>query len=512
MNARIYFALIASARMRNANNAMPRCADALLAGDWPRAYAAICGAADQNEKHWQDVQGANLGALADVQVLRELEEEAEQSYARAQRGCRAGGDALRLMSARNAGWQALLRDRFAVARNCFISIIRDRASDAAQEIEARVGLAIVDHRLGRPHAAMQVLLQADRSVNEFPNTLLNELHPIWQSIVSLLLSDITLHSRIRRSSALSDHVFWQSAWLSAEQAPGAAHQCEATDGLDVLGNRTAAGEATEATEATEAASATDGVLVRRYRAYMRYLGELSDGGRANAGALSDLLDGLRSCGSPQVLMNLRLNAVLAALAGGQGDLALRLFDAIGARDVHHAARHSDLEWLYVSAKLAFQRGQIHQGISLYTSYSLQALFCLRSQIAPTRSLDPQADAAQMARGDDIATRLPAKYRKAYRYIIEHIAHSELTTREVAAQVNVTERALQMVFKRSLGMSPGALIRKLRLEGIRNELMDDARVMGSVLGTANRWGVTSRSALVKSYRKQFDESPSETING
>ncbi|ALS61619.1 helix-turn-helix transcriptional regulator [Pandoraea norimbergensis] len=498
MNARIYFALIASARMHNANNAMPRCADALLAGDWPRAYAAICGTADQNEKHWQDVQGANLGALADVQVLRELEEEAEQSYARAQRGCRAGGDALRLMSARNAGWQALLRDRLAVARNCFISIIRDRASDAAQEIEARVGLAIVDYRLGRPHAAMQVLLQADRSVNE----LLNALHPIWESIVSLLLSDISLHSQIRRSSALSDHVFWQSAWLSAESASGGAHQTEATDGLDVFGNRAAA---------SDAASATDGVLVRRYRAYMRYLGELSEGVRANAGALNDLLDGLRSCGSPQVLMNLRLNAVLAALAGGQGDVAVRLFDAIGARDVHHAARHSDLEWLYVSAKLAFQRGQIHQGISLYTSYSLQALFCLRSQIAPTRSLDPQADAAQMARGDDIATRLPAKYRKAYRYIIEHIAHSELTTREVAAQVNVTERALQMVFKRSLGMSPGALIRKLRLEGIRNELMDDARVMGSVLGTANRWGVTSRSALVKSYRKQFDESPSETIN-
>ncbi|WP_087687688.1 helix-turn-helix transcriptional regulator [Pandoraea sp. PE-S2R-1] len=495
MNARIYFALIASARMRNA---MPRCADALLAGDWPRAYAAICGAADQNEKHWQDVQGANLGALADVQVLRELEEEAEQSYARAQRGCRAGGDALRLMSARNAGWQALLRDRFAVARNCFISIIRDRASDAAQEIEARVGLAIVDYRLGRPHAAMQVLLQADRSVNE----LLNALHPIWESIVSLLLSDITLHSRIRRSSALSDHVFWQSAWLSAESAPGATHQCEATDGLDVFGNRVAA---------ADASSATDGVLVCRYRTYMRHLGELSDGARVHAGALNDLIDGLRACGSPQVLMNLRLNAVLAALAGGQADVAVRLFDAIGARDVHHAARHSDLEWLYVSAKLAFQRGQIHQGISLYTSYSLQALFCLRSQIAPTRSLDPQADAAQMARGDDIATRLPAKYRKAYRYIIEHIAHSELTTREVAAQVNVTERALQMVFKRSLGMSPGALIRKLRLEGIRNELMDDARVMGSVLGTANRWGVTSRSALVKSYRKQFDESPSETIN-
>ncbi|MGC7402899.1 helix-turn-helix transcriptional regulator [Pandoraea pneumonica] len=491
MNARIYFALIVSART---HHTLPRCAEALLAGDWPRAYTLACGPADQNEKHWQDTHGANLCALADVQLLRELEEEAEQSYSRAQRSCRSGGDALRLMSARNAGWQALLRERLAVARNCFVNIVRDRASDAAQAIEARVGLAIVDHRLGRPHAAMQVLLQIDRSAAD--------VLPVWHSIVALLLSDIALHTQIRRSSALSDHVFWQSAWLGAESAQGMPGPSEATDGLDVFANRASPADETPV---------ADGLLVRRYRAYMRHLVELSKGARANAGALTDLFDALRSCASPQVLMHLRLNAVLAAFAGGQGDLAARLFDDIAARDVHHAARHSDLEWLYVSAKLAFQRGQMQQGLTLYTRYSLQALFCLRSQIVPTRSLDPQTDAAQMARSDDIATRLPAKYRKAYRYIIEHLARSELTTREVAAQVNVTERALQMVFKRSLGMSPGALIRKLRLEGIRNELMDDARVSGSVLGTANRWGVTSRSALVKSYRKAFDESPSETIN-
>ncbi|MCI3208264.1 AraC family transcriptional regulator [Pandoraea capi] len=487
MNVRIYFALIASARMREM---LPRSAQALLAGDWPRAYAAVCGVADCDEKQLLDLSGANLCALADIQALRELDEEAEQSYARAQRSCRAGGDALRLMSARNAGWQALLRDRFAVARNCFVSIVRDRATDAEQEIEARVGLAIVEHRLGRPHAAMQVLHRADRSVGD--------LNPIWRSIVSLLISDITLHTRIRRSSALSDHVFWQSAWLSAEPLTASMQENDSVNGDELSSINSSAFE-------------TEGVLIRRYRSYMRHLRELADGARSQVEALNDLLQTMRATGSPQMVMHMKLNVVLAAFAGGQGELALRLYDVNCARSIQTATRHSDLEWLYVNAKLAFQRGQVHQSMSLYTTYTLQALHCLRTQIVPARSLDPQADAAQLARGDDIAARLPAKYRKAYRYIVEHIAHSELTTREVAAEVNVTERALQMVFKRSLGMSPGALIRKLRLEGIRSDLMDDASVTGSVLGTANRWGVTSRSALVKSYRKQFDESPSETIN-
>ncbi len=115
-----------------------------------------------------------------------------------------------------------------------------------------------------------------------------------------------------------------------------------------------------------------------------------------------------------------------------------------------------------------------------------------------------------AGSDDVSARLSAKYRRAYRYIIENIERSDLTTREVAAHINVTERALQLAFKSAVGMSPSSVIRRMRLEGIRSDLLDSERNPSNIIDTASRWGIRSRSALVKGYRKQFNEAPSETI--
>ncbi len=84
-------------------------------------------------------------------------------------------------------------------------------------------------------------------------------------------------------------------------------------------------------------------------------------------------------------------------------------------------------------------------------------------------------------------------------------------RDVAAEVGVTERALQSAFRRSLGLSPTELIRRLRMERIRGELLDDSlNGERTVLTTANKWGVQNRSTLLNNYRKQFHEAPSETL--
>jgi len=94
--------------------------------------------------------------------------------------------------------------------------------------------------------------------------------------------------------------------------------------------------------------------------------------------------------------------------------------------------------------------------------------------------------------------------------VENIDRQDLTTREVAAELNVTMRTIQLVFKRALGVTPCGLIRALRLEGIREDLLDDKGPAATIYDTAARWGLTSRSTLAKGYRKHFDESPSETI--
>ena len=64
--------------------------------------------------------------------------------------------------------------------------------------------------------------------------------------------------------------------------------------------------------------------------------------------------------------------------------------------------------------------------------------------------------------------LPLRYRRAYQYILEHLENRDLSVREVATHVDVTERALQMAFRTHLGMTPAELIRRRRIERIRKE--------------------------------------------
>ncbi len=116
-----------------------------------------------------------------------------------------------------------------------------------------------------------------------------------------------------------------------------------------------------------------------------------------------------------------------------------------------------------------------------------------------------------APSDDVSARLPGKYRRAYRYLMERLDQRELSVREIAAHIDVTERALQAAFKAYLGLSPSELIRRQRMERIRGELLSDAPRAASVLEIASRWGIQHRSTLVNGYRRMFDEAPSQTFD-
>jgi transcriptional regulator GlxA family with amidase domain len=82
---------------------------------------------------------------------------------------------------------------------------------------------------------------------------------------------------------------------------------------------------------------------------------------------------------------------------------------------------------------------------------------------------------------------------------------------VAAHIDVTERALQMAFRKHLGLTPAELIRRHRMEGIRNDLRDSTGA-GNVLKTAERWGMSNRSTLAHGYRQLFSETPTGTLRG
>ena len=106
--------------------------------------------------------------------------------------------------------------------------------------------------------------------------------------------------------------------------------------------------------------------------------------------------------------------------------------------------------------------------------------------------------------------MPAKYRRAYRYLMENLDQRDLSVRELAAQIGVTERALQAAFKTYLGLSPSELIRQRRMERIREELTREDGSATGVLDAAHKWGIQHRSTLINSYRKVFNDAPSETL--
>ena len=107
-------------------------------------------------------------------------------------------------------------------------------------------------------------------------------------------------------------------------------------------------------------------------------------------------------------------------------------------------------------------------------------------------------------------RLPAKYRRAYRYIVTHLSERNLCIREVAAEIGVTERALQSVFRSHLGISPTELIRRCRMERIRADLLNPTSKMSSIFEAAQKWGIFNRSTLASAYREYFKETPNETL--
>jgi len=391
---------------------------------------------------------------------------------------------LRVMSCRNAGWQALKRARYGTAHSCFTRMARDDGATREEMIEGSIGMAIVHHLLGQQRSATELVQQAVELAGEADD-------PLWSQTVALLAADCSVRGEICCSGSLTDHAFWHSGRETGMTSAGAAPPPILPDWAKNDGAQIS--------------------LIANHFNYLRYLYAVAQGESESVGPLSSIIAQRALWPGRSIPVQAKVDAVLAALSGGFAPAAERILETISKRDIDGVARRWNLDLLYARAKVAAHRGQMQSALQLYTTYSQEALLCLRLE-----TLTLPAQASRTVAGaevlDDIAARLPAKYRRAYRYMVEHISDYGLSTREVAAHIYVTERSLQMMFKHSLGISPGALIRQLRLQGIHDELQTDVHSAATVLDTAHRWGLNSRSTLVKSYRKQFDESPSETLNG
>ncbi|NVM77651.1 AraC-like DNA-binding protein [Duganella sp. SG902] len=471
----IYFALISA---QTHSDDMPSYARAMRDGDFggARQHAQRLAGADHGA-----ADAPALQALADAALLLGHEEDAEEHYRRAQKLLRLSNDELRVLSCRNAGWQALSLHRYSAAMHCFSRNAQDGAAGAAQKLEAVLGVALIHHQLGQQAACDEALRHARELAGGEPDGR-------WALLADLLALDCAVQLRIRCSAGLRDHVFWQSAAARGD------HHAQ----WQRLANSMAASDARR--PAPE--------LLAQRHAHLALLLRLADGERDAAGALASQVERSRRWNCVSYAGSVQVEIALAALAGEQVDLAEQALQR-GQRADPRAHRWS-LDQRYCQAKIAMLKGNSADALRFYAGYTGEALQCLRMETQVIKALDGVVREAAGPASDDISARLPAKYRRAYRYLVDNYRNNDLSTGEVAAHIGVTERALQMAFRERLGMSPTAVLRRLRLDAVRAELLTADGAADGILRTANRAGLKSRSSLIRGYRKQFNEAPSASV--
>ncbi|MGT2509152.1 helix-turn-helix transcriptional regulator [Cupriavidus basilensis] len=87
--------------------------------------------------------------------------------------------------------------------------------------------------------------------------------------------------------------------------------------------------------------------------------------------------------------------------------------------------------------------------------------------------------------------------------------ADIALSEIARRSGYSLRALQLIFRRSVGMTPGRWFLNIRLNGaLRDLVTGDAA--STVSAVATRWGFRHYSRFSRAFRDAFGELPSETL--
>ena len=101
-----------------------------------------------------------------------------------------------------------------------------------------------------------------------------------------------------------------------------------------------------------------------------------------------------------------------------------------------------------------------------------------------------------------------------RLAIEHVhgrAHEPITPSDVARHAGLTPRGLQQAFSRHLDTTPSEYLRAVRLDRVREELVEGRPDTVTVAEVATRWAFAHLGRFSASYVHRFDEYPRETLH-
>ncbi|MGV3712918.1 helix-turn-helix transcriptional regulator [Pseudolysinimonas sp.] len=107
------------------------------------------------------------------------------------------------------------------------------------------------------------------------------------------------------------------------------------------------------------------------------------------------------------------------------------------------------------------------------------------------------------------TAAPRALRRAIDFMDQHVGQP-ITVVDVAAEAGLSVRALQDQFGSVLGTTPMSYLRRLRLEGVRTDLLVGDSSFESVTEAARRWGFRHAGRFSSEYARAFGELPRETL--
>ncbi|MGW5559699.1 helix-turn-helix transcriptional regulator [Micromonospora sp. NPDC003944] len=104
----------------------------------------------------------------------------------------------------------------------------------------------------------------------------------------------------------------------------------------------------------------------------------------------------------------------------------------------------------------------------------------------------------------------ATLRRAIAFLEEH-ADRDISAADIAGAAGVSLRAVQLAFRRHLGTTPMAYLRRTRLVRAHHDLIRADPHQETVSAIASRWGFASHSRFTARYHASYGVPPRETLN-
>jgi AraC-like DNA-binding protein len=452
----------------------------IMAGRYQEAVQLAMPRLDRKPSPQQVQEHAALGQVIGRALIRlGRAEAAEELFRRQLHTYEMGPRAfVRWMSSLDHGEIQLVMNRPSRAAQAFSTVADDETAPIPMRVEALAGLAISVRALGEYRRARHALQHAQTLARQ-------EAPEPMQRIIEGLLLETAVMQELR--------TFDEGGELSSQSA------MRTTD---------------TPLHAQLLACAQSLADVPMAAARLEFLAALVDHNTTGARYLSRLLDHINQLRQHKLAeeeRESRVEAALARVAAGDAQAAQELLGGlVHDEEAIRKQRHS-LELRYCLSRIYALQGRHVDALRLYKEHVAQVLSRLHTELAHLPYLRCLERQEMLEQNDATKLLLPLRYRRAYQYIMEHLNDRDLSVREVAAHVDVTERALQMAFRTHLGMSPAELIRRRRVEHIRKDLRQ-GQERRTVIDVAQRWGVSNRSTLTQTYRQMFHETPTTMLRG